>query len=113
RTAIESCLLNGVTTVDECALGWTVSNLIGNDGDSLNPGYDAQEGLTIEINTDGTALILAEFGGNAATALHESALSWGRTAQGNWTCGTDVDEKFRPTSCNGELGEASDDPQDP
>lgn len=106
RTAIESCLLNGVTDVDDCALGWTISNLIGEE--SLNPGYDAQDGLTVEINPNGTALILAEFGGNAATALHDSSLSWARTEQGNWTCGTDVDEKFRPTACQGDLGEATD-----
>ena len=101
RTAVETCLLDGIDDVDECALGWTTSNLIGDT--ELNPGYEAQEGLDVELNSDGTALIKAEFGGNAATVLNEKALAWSRTVDGNWSCGTDVDAKFKPTGCAGDL----------
>lgn len=97
RTAIESCMLNGVTTVAECPLGWTTSNLIG--ADDINPGLTAQNELTVAINNDGTAVITAGFGGNAATTLHNSQLLWSRADTGNWACTTDVDEKFRPTGC--------------
>src|SRR5690554_6159208 len=102
RTAVETCLLDGITSVSQCALGWTTSNLIGEDA-ALNPGYDDQEGLEVELNENGTALIKAEFGGNAATVLNEKAIAWSRTVDGNWSCGTDVDAKFKPTGCAGDL----------
>jgi len=98
RTAVETCLLDGITDVDDCALGWTTSNLIGEDA-SLNPGYDAQTGLEVELNEDGTATIEAEFGGNAATILKGKTLTWARADTGTWSCSTDVDAKFRPTGC--------------
>lgn len=109
RTAIETCMLNGITEVDDCPLGWSTSNLIGQEGgagDSINPGYDAQEELEVEIGTDGTATITAGFGNNAATTLHESELIWSRADTGSWSCTTDVDEKYRPTGC-AEIGETT------
>ena len=98
KTVIETCLLDGRTTIGtgagECDLGWTNSNLI---GDSANP----QTGLTVTIGTDGTASVAATFGGNAATTLTGSALTWDRTDQGVWGCSTDVDAKYQPTGCTG------------
>jgi len=104
RTAVETCILDGITDVDECPLGWTLSNLIGQEGggeggSDLNPGLTAQEGLDVELNDDGTATIEATFGGNAATTLHDSYLRWSRAETGDWSCTTDVDAKFRPRGC--------------
>lgn len=100
RTAVEACMMDGV--VANCELGWTESNLLGEDGGGeIETG---QEGLTVTV-TGNTALILAAFGGNAATALKDQGLSWARDEDGAWACGTDVEDKFKPAGCQGELGE--------
>ncbi len=102
RTAVETCLLDGITDVDDCALGWTESNLIvgdlpdGGSKDSLNK---LQSGLEVELNDDGTATIEATFGQNAATILKDETLTWARADTGTWSCSTTVDAKFRPTGC--------------
>jgi len=96
KTIIETCLLEGRTDIGtaagECDLGWTNSNLIGG---TANP----QDGLTVTINTDGTAEIEAGFGGSAATTLADSTLNWDRTDAGVWSCTTDAEEKYQPTGC--------------
>ena len=96
RTSVETCMMDG--TVGTCDLGWTKSNLLGEDG-AIETN---QDGLTVTV-TGNTALILAEFGGNAATTLDGKALSWARANDGTWTCGTDVEDKFKPAGCQGEL----------
>lgn len=97
RTAVEACMMDGM--VGTCELGWTESNLIG-EGE-IDTG---QDGLTVSV-TGNRALILAEFGSNAATALEDKGLSWARNEDGAWACGTDVDEKFKPAGCQGDLEE--------
>ena len=94
KTAVETCLLEGKDDTT-CVTGATASNLLG--------AAAAANGLpTIEINLGAsTAAISAEFGNNAASTLHEKGLSWNRDANGTWTCGTDVDAKFKPTGCVG------------
>ena len=98
RTAVEACMMDGMAGT--CELGWTESNLIGEDGELETD----QEGLTVTV-TGNRALILAEFGGNAATALEGKKLSWARNEDGAWGCGTDVDVKFKPAGCQGDLSE--------
>lgn len=100
RTSVETCLMDGITDVDDCQLGWTTSNLIGND-DVDNKAYDEQEGLTVELDAK-ESTIVAVFGGNAAAALHDKNLTWTRDENGSWECTTDVDAKFRPNGCSAE-----------
>ena len=97
RTAVETCLLDGLTAA-ECNIGWTRSNLLGNDSTAESTG---QTGLTITwpaAATDST-IIEAEFGGNAAQTIKEETLTWTRTPEGAWGCTTTVDAKFRPAGC--------------
>ena len=104
KTAVETCLLDGLAAAD-CNIGWTNSNLIGqqsgagtsNTSTAKNPG---QTGLTITYPTSGgAASIEATFGGNAATAIKGKTLTWSRSAAGSWTCATTVDKKFAPAGC--------------
>ncbi|MGK0525318.1 MAG: type IV pilus assembly protein PilA [Pseudomonadales bacterium] len=101
KTVIETCLLDGRTTIGtgggECDLGWTSSNLIGNTV------TDVQAGLSVTIaenNTDDSE-IEATFGGNAAAAIADETLTWTRTAAGVWSCDTTVDANVQPTGCTG------------
>ena len=101
KTVVETCLLDGNTNVNNCELGWTESNLIGDEGSSgsaENTGYNAQTGLTVVIAAD-ESTISADFGRNAAAALASSNLTWTRDENGSWSCGTDVDDKYRPAGC--------------
>lgn len=94
KTVVETCLLEGVTT--NCDLGWTNSNLLGADVET------GQDGLVVDIADTGIATITASFGGNSATTLSDKELEWARTAEGVWSCTTDVDEKYQPTGCGSE-----------
>tara|TARA_R110002111_G_scaffold261875_1_gene336042 strand:- start:5039 stop:5515 length:477 start_codon:yes stop_codon:yes gene_type:complete len=100
KTVIETCLLDGRTTIGtgagECDLGWTNSNLIGN---TATP----QTGLSVTIadnNTDNSS-VAATFGGNAAAAIASETLTWTRTPAGVWSCDTTVDPNVQPTGCTG------------
>lgn len=90
RTAFETCVMDGITDDDECEFGNTESNLL-----------DANDGLTFTLpenkNEEGT--IVAKFGGNAATIIKGSTLTWTRDADGSWACSSNVDVKFRPAGC--------------
>lgn len=102
RTAVETCMMDGNT---DCELGWTDSNIIGEDSTFSYEGQDG--GLTVEFDlADGSATIAATFGGNASSAVRDRKLTWTRAgnddADGNagaWTCKTTVAQKFAPTGC--------------
>ena len=100
KTVIETCLLDGRTTIGtaagECDLGWTFSNLIGDT-------VEIQDGLTVTVGeaAGDESSVVALFGGNAATALVGKNLTWTRTAAGVWSCDTDVDDNVQPTGCTG------------
>ncbi|WP_408631117.1 pilin [Marinimicrobium alkaliphilum] len=105
RSAVENCMLQGRTTIvtgdpapGECNVGWTFSNLL---GEQLQPGLD------VTITEDNTAQITATFGGNAAAALTtgEGQLQWNRTEAGIWGCSTNVDTRYRPAGCEADLGD--------
>lgn len=109
RTVIEACMMEGkVSDPNDCELGWTNSNLIGAAVD-LTTG---QDGLQVQVDGENnTALILATFGGNASTAISGKQLGWSRTEDGVWSCGTDVDNKYKPAGCSGDvpaIGEETD-----
>jgi len=105
RTAVESCMMDGVDEAD-CNIGWTYSNLI---GDGVDVGE--QENLTVTYDLDdGSAEIEATFGGNASSAIRGKTLTWTRVDNeednaGAWECDTDVDDKYRPVGC-GDGGNA-------
>ena len=109
KTAVETCILDGRTAAvihsgtpapaaiaTTCVTGATQSNLLGAAASTT-----AQTGFpTVTINDNGTASITATFGTNAATALKTKTLGWSRTAEGTWSCSTNIDEKYRPTGCS-------------
>ena len=107
KTAVETCILDGRTAAvihsgtpaagqvaTTCVTGATQSNLLG-AATTAAVGFP-----TVTINDNGTASIIATFGTNAATALKTKTLGWARTADGTWTCSTNIDEKYRPTGCS-------------
>ncbi|AWF82358.1 prepilin-type cleavage/methylation domain-containing protein [Microbulbifer sp. A4B17] len=94
KTAVETCLLEGITDASSCELGWTDSNLIG---------ATIQTGLEVELSATGDSTIEATFGGNAAAALHDSTLTWTRDSAGVWECNTTVgtvSAAYEPTGCS-------------
>jgi len=105
RTAVENCMNQGrfevVTsdtdpTAQQCNVGWTNSNLL---GETLQPG------LEVTINGESnTAQIAATFGGSASAALNGQELEWNRTEDGVWVCSTNVDSRYRPNGCTQDLG---------
>ncbi|WP_180178772.1 pilin [Acinetobacter sp. YH01013] len=97
KTAIETCMMEGVAEAD-CEIGWTNSNLLG-----AIPADKLQSGLTAEylLTNVGTAEIQATFGGSAATAIRTKTLTWSRNGNGVWSCATTVDQKYKPAGCSG------------
>ncbi|MFL9814631.1 pilin [Stutzerimonas sp. VN223-3] len=101
KTAIETCMMEGrdFSTTPACELGWTASNLIGDEGEG-EAGGTPQDGLTVTISLSAnTASVAADFGGNAAATLSSNSLTWARSDAGAWTCTTNVDAKYRPSGC--------------
>ena len=103
RTAVETCLLDGRAAAD-CFVGWTRSNLLAGqpavqESTAAAPG---QSGLVITLGAaNANTTIEATFGNNAAQAISGSTLTWTRTpANGQWTCTTNVNAKYRPAGCN-------------
>ena len=114
KTAVETCILDGRTAAiihngtpaataiaTTCVTGATQSNLLGASTTAAT-GFP-----TVTINDDGTASIIATFGTNAATALKTKTLGWARTAEGTWSCSTNIDAKYRPTGCSATAAAAA------
>ncbi|MBK1852107.1 pilin [Marinobacter sp. 1-4A] len=96
RTAIESCMMNGIAEAD-CELGWSNSNLLGST--VAAPG---QAGLTATYDlAAGTSELEGTFGGNASSAISGETLTWTRADTGAWTCATSVESKYKPAGCDG------------
>lgn len=94
KTAVETCLLEGVDTA--CELGATDSNLLGAAVAKV------PTGVTVDIDLEAsTAEIEGKFGTNAASILKGETLTWERDEDGTWTCGTTVEDKFKPAGCSG------------
>ena len=93
KTAVETCLLDGKTTVGtavgNCELGNTTSNL-----------YT----LTAITTLTETQAIVGTFSGNAAEALKGTTpkkVTWTRVADGSWSCATTAPNKYAPAGCPG------------
>lgn len=104
RTAIEACINDGRLVVGdgagECDPGATGSNLV-TGGNSQVTGTVATGTGTPQVTAPLTtaSTIVATFGNNAAAGIAGQTLTWTRTAEGSWSCGTTVEANFRPTGC--------------
>jgi|SRR5690606_31806110 len=103
RTATEMCLMNG-TSEGDCKFGFSGSDLLG--ATELNEINGNDAGL--QVTFTGTQVVfIASFGNNASTAIADNQLSWTRSTDGNWQCGTDFGEdkaKYKPSGCENALG---------
>ncbi|MDR1708585.1 MAG: pilin [Candidatus Accumulibacter sp.] len=105
RTAIETCVLDGKTTLGTtataCDPGATGSSLMGSGNAYLGSGTLTNMGSPqITFGTGGSATtIVATFDNSAAQVLKSKTLTWSRDSDGTWTCATTVDAKFRPAGC--------------
>lgn len=98
KTAVENCILEGKAAA--CELGATQSNLLGEAVTNV------PNGVTVDIDlTASTAEIEGTFAsgsdGNAASILNDKTVTWSRDDAGTWTCDTNVDDKYKPTGCQG------------
>ncbi len=97
KTAVETCLLEGVSEAD-CQYGWTDSNLLA--GATVLQGEEGSAGLTSNFGEAGAdTTLVAVFGNSAATALKTKTLTWTRTGEGSWSCSTSVEGKYAPAGC--------------
>lgn len=104
KTTIETCILEGrITpintgdpTATQCLVGATASNLLGASA-TVIPGVvvNIPESATAEGSVQGT------FGNSAATTIKGQTLTWTRSADGSWSCATNVEAKFKPAGCSG------------
>ena len=103
KTTIETCILEGRTTVintgnptsTQCLLGATQSNLLG----AAVSGLEGLE-VTLPAAAGETGQVKGTFGNSAATTIATKTLQWDRDANGSWTCSTTVDAKFQPAGCS-------------
>lgn len=98
RTAVEMCLLQGITDSTKCDTTIS-SDLIKNTDIGL-----AQQAT-------GTSTIKANFNDTAANALHNQSITWTHTASGGWHCTTTVDKDLAPKGCTSSATPQSSSPQ--
>ena len=104
KTAVETCLNEGKTAINDCQLGVTASNIQSTtvEGSAPVATAGATQGTNAAILTS-TAPIVATFNGNAAATLKDGTaakLTWVREANGSWRCYTTAAEKYRPAGCS-------------
>lgn len=102
KTAVETCLNDGQTAATECDLGWTGSSIISmTTPGTSTAGTPVTAAVTNTAALTSTQTIEGTFAGSAAATLTDTAqeVVWTRSNLGTWTCTTDVDAKFRPSSC--------------
>ena len=111
KTAVEDCMNSGRTAAivntgggaagaeaTTCSLGATASNI---QGAVVTNGSTATDGLPL-VSIDGVtneASIVGTFAQNAASTLTGKTVTWSRSNEGTWSCTSDVDAKYAPTSC--------------
>ncbi|MPW80574.1 pilin [Moraxella catarrhalis] len=98
RTAVEMCLLQGITDSTKCDAVIS-SDLVKN----------TDIGLAQQAN--GTNTIKATFSDTAANALHNQSITWTHTAAGGWRCTTTVDKDLAPKGCTSSATPQSSSPQ--
>lgn len=112
RTIVEECISDGKLTIQNgpsavatvCSVGFAGSNLLGSSTCAACGGA----GLTIIMPTapNERGSVVATFNGNASAAIKGVPLGWYRGLNGGWTCGTDVQLKFKPSGCARTTAEA-------
>lgn len=105
KVTVEDCLNNGLTNVGggagNCDPQATGSDILtgGTQGSLTLPTGTGVPQLPGTLTT--AATIIATFGNHASTAIAGKTVTWTRTADGTWSCATDVDAKYAPASCPG------------
>ncbi len=105
RTAIETCVNEGRTTIGnaagECDPGATGSNLLSVAGNTATGALPAGTGApdVAPVPLDAVPVITATFGNNANVNIAGDTLTWSRDVDGAWVCATNVDAKWRPSGC--------------
>jgi type IV pilus assembly protein PilA len=102
KTAYEDCLNNGKTAIGACDLGATSSGILSLSAPLVSTAGTAlgtSTTNTVALSTTGT--IAGSFAGQAAAILKATpfTITWTRTAEGSWTCGTTADAKYAPAGC--------------
>lgn len=87
RTAVEMCLLQGITDGTNCDA--TISSDLIKDKPNIQLAKQAADTSTIKAN----------FNDTAASVLHNKHLTWKHSSEKGWKCETDVDDDFRPKGC--------------
>jgi type IV pilus assembly protein PilA len=125
RTILEECISDGKETLQNapiaadadpataltiCSLGFAGSNLLGQEGSAPAECEDCTAlGIEAQMPTgpDQEGFIVATFAGNSSAAIKTMTLGWYRNATtGGWSCGTNVELKFRPSGCANDPEEA-------
>ncbi|APQ11733.1 fimbrial protein [Pseudomonas oryzihabitans] len=110
KTAIETCINEGRTTVGtaagNCDPGATGSNLMatatGTSAMVTGTPATGQGTPSVTSPLTTTSTIQATFGNNAAAVLTTgtaATLTWTRNANGGWTCATTAPANLRPVGC--------------
>jgi type IV pilus assembly protein PilA len=108
KTAVESCLNNGKTTlgnalVTDCDPGASGSSIQLAGGNTYYGAAALPAGTGVPAITGFGPLtkITGTFGNSAAADLKvaPSALAWNRTADGTWSCATNANLKYTPSGC--------------
>lgn len=106
KSVVELCISDGKTPMgigaNQCNLSASGSNLIDGETQSNpiqpNTGVAQIEPLTIGV----TPTVTATFGNAASVSLRTSpagTIVWTRSADGAWSCSTNVDAKYKPSGC--------------
>jgi len=103
KTAAETCILEGKTTVgiaaatdcDPQATGSTI--LTGATQGNAIPANTGVPQLTLVAG--GTASIVATLGNGAAAAIATQTVTWSRDVNGTWTCASTVAANYKPKGC--------------
>lgn len=101
KSSIESMLTRGDNPTNGTELGYTNSDLIGNDHSVL------ESGLTIDFTSgDGSGFINALLNGDVTTTINGAQVRYSRSQTGTWTCtiiapaNPGWQNSFVPTGCS-------------
>ena len=110
KTAAETCILNGNTTVPftgavgECDTQANGSTILTGGTQNTSAGATALPAGTgvpvlAFVGTAGAATITGTLGGSAASTLTTKTVVWTRDVNGTWTCASTVAQKYKATAC--------------
>jgi len=107
KSAFEDCVLNGKfvfgTADGQCnplATGSSILDGAPNVG-TVPPGTGAPF-VSFDADHSGSGKIESTFGNKASAQVLGKKLRWERSAEGTWTCHSDVEENYLPRGCIAE-----------